>query len=182
MTTVCFSYDAGKLKDIIIDWYIIKCYSNTVKDFEDKGKGNYCYGNKYWKDCEILETIYKDLTYILTEKFDFNQKIIKFCNHDLWNFEYIGNIILYSNENVDDLQAVKEVLICATYSEGLLHLELEAIFVYIDMYFDLWKNKFKCYETLTVANAKATIIRALYNPKTMIGKIHCNSLYDENFT
>jgi hypothetical protein len=168
MITVCKSVDLNEVIETIANDICIEI-SNTLRD---NYYGNVCYSNYYWYKLGNLERIYQKIyNYLSDTEFIFILK--ELCDHDIeifgmldgyincGNCLYYEEIFMYLRESTDDLEEIYD--------------DLQSI---IQDYYIL----FSVYEKVVEANAKATIIKALYNPHTKIGKIHCNALYDVNFT
>lgn len=134
--------------------------------------GKVCYSNYYWKSCKNMNILYQSFYDVISNS-NFKEIISDLLVHDFQFFSFIVGCIEYTGvEDYTDFKLNVEV-----YTN-----ELDELFEEINNKIHFWYCVYECYEKITEANAKATIIRSLYNPNTKIGKIHINQLYTSNFT
>jgi len=177
MNLVQFEFDCTTFTDIFCDFYLNNLIDERVKKYLENG-GKVCYSNYYWNTCKNLPRIHNEIKDILLEH-NFLELTKKFCESNIWTFAYVGEIITLGF--MDDYEQFKNRFIYFDFEDDDLNFEVGELFCSLNKYTRQSNKIFDCYERLTEANAKAKIINSLYNPKTMIGKIHINQLYDENF-
>lgn len=166
----------------IISWKlskdeIIKALSDMITyeitlEREKNYGGKLCYSNFYWYGCKVMDTIYIEFCKVIRDS-DFLDELL---SDALGNFE----IFILLQELTED----HDLTFSDFYEEYVsLCYQVDALsIIEIIELKDLWLKRLKQYEKVKEANAQAVIVRALYNPKTLIGNIHANYLYDENFT
>ena len=134
--------------------------------------GNLCYSNFYWYGCKVMDTIYIEFCKVIRDS-DFLDELL---SDSLENFEIFVLLQELTEDHDLTFSDFYEQYVCLCYQVDAL-----SIIEIIELK-DLWLKRLKQYEKVKEANAQAVIVRALYNPKTLIGNIHAKYLYDENFT
>ena len=145
---------------------------DIVHIVEEDYEGKVCYSNYYWYKLGNYDRIYKNFLDYLKET-DLILILMDLCDHDIELF-----VLLDNYTDCMSAYSIQDIFTELNYrtSDFLEIYEELKIMIKEDI------KKLKAYEKVIEANAKATLIKALYNPYTPIGKIHCNSLYDENFS
>jgi hypothetical protein len=174
MNIVTYKIDITEIVPIFTDFLVNHLIDKRVRNYKEN-KGNVCYSNYYWNKCNVMNTIAEQIEDILKE-YNFLNLIKYFSQDSLWTFTYIAEIIDLAY--LDDYQQFRDRLEYFQFPEEDIAKEL---FKKLDEFFEKYKKIFDCYERITEANAKAVLTKAIYNPRTPIGKIHIDHLYNENF-
>jgi len=134
--------------------------------------GKVCFSNYYWKSCKNLNTLYQSFYDIISNS-NFKEILSDLLSHDFQFFSFIVGCIEYTAfDDYSDFKINVEV-----FTD-----ELSELFEEINNKIHFWYCVYESYEKIIEANAKAIIVRSLYNPKTKLGNIHINQLYTSNFT
>lgn len=165
MTTVSWILNEDDILRSLSDMITWQIYLEKM----NKYKGNLCYSNHYWKTLKILDTIFIEFCRVIKDS-DFFKSLINDCLGDFHTFQTVQEL----SETHHDFN-LEEFMENLTYKTSN---QIEPILKFRN----LWLKRLEQYERVKEANAKAVIVRALYNPRTPLGKIHTKYLYDENFT
>ena len=164
--------------------YFLECLATHLIGYLEIEKtcsyqGYASYGTFYWYGCKVYNSMFEEF-YKCCEDAEI-LKILTSHQETMDNYDHLDLFIMmneiidqnFNSENIIGwLDSIKEQLHDIRFTNFIYDIE--------ELYYK-WRRLFQCYERLTEATAKATIIKALYNPNTQIGKIHVNALYDENF-
>jgi len=150
-----------------------KLYMSIINMAYDLNKNKVCFSNYYWKRCKVEELIYKDIEEIM-----YKNNVLKRFKLSLEDYEKQQDIDLF----LHFYQLTKNIYDIVDWLDTTNYLvdNFEETYHDIQLFRDKWRQIFKSYIRITEANAKSTVIKALYHPKTMIGKIHVNALYNEH--
>jgi len=148
-------------------------YGNIIKMAYKLNTNKMCFSNYYWKRCKVEELLYKDIEEIM-----YKNNVLELFKISLEDYQEEQDIELFlhlhklTQTNVDIVDWLDTTNYLVDNFENTYHD--------IQLFRDKWRQIFKSYIRITEANAKSTVIKALYHPNTMIGKIHVNALYDEH--
>ena len=179
-----FEYNLDKFNDIVATALTMELREQMLDNYKFKYKGKFCFGNHYWSKCKNLDNIHNDFLQIL-KKCNVSDIVKCYASLDIYHFSYIGEII--ESQWLTDFEDFKDRMTNFNYTfeyDENFHFEDHSIIEIFEMLETVnkkWLDIGEHYTKITIANAKAVIVRALYNPKTLIGKIHINRLFDENF-
>ena len=168
MNTVSKNLNLDEVLETMAGDIILDIMSIVKEDYY----GNVCYSNYYWSNLGNYDRIFNDYLDYLKET-DMILILEDLCEHDIDLF-----VLLDKYTDCFNIYTIQDIFTELNYRTNDLNY----------LYNDIKKmikediKKLKVYEKVIEANAKATIIRALYDPKTPIGKIHINHLYNVNFT
>lgn len=174
MNIVTFQIDITEIVPILTDFLVNHLIDTRVRNYK-QNKGNVCYSNYYWYKCNVMNIIAEQIKDIL-KKYDFINLIKYFSQNSIWTFTHIAEIIDIGD--MYDYQHFRDKLEYFEFPDGELAKDM---FEELDDFLEHYNKIFDCYERITEANAKALLTKAIYNPRTAIGKIHINHLYNENF-
>tara|TARA_R100000654_G_scaffold42704_1_gene68922 strand:+ start:261 stop:776 length:516 start_codon:yes stop_codon:yes gene_type:complete len=166
--TICWKLSK---EDIIKGLSDMITYEITLER-EKEYYGKLCYSNFYWYGCKVMDIIYTEFCEVIRES-DFLDELL---SDSLGNF----NVFVLLHELTETNHDLTFSDFYEQYVSLCYQVDALSIIEIVELR-DLWLKRLKQYEKVKEANAQAVIVRALYNPKTLIGNIHANYLYDENF-
>jgi hypothetical protein len=156
----------------------IRNYIKTLREEETIGISTF--DDNYWYKNGLFDIIGKEFEKLIDEFGLLDELNIAIKEEAevydeievFYHLSRLGNLNFNTLETLDWLERLNMICNSKKVDNFVFAVNYEVV---------RWKKIFETYERLQEANARATLIRSLYNPRTKLGYIHINRLYTDNF-